>query len=113
VEKPNSFLGFLAMAAMVMQFIGISYYVQRDYSRAAEEASLAVTRYPDFPLTFRWLAASLGQLGRTEEARAALQKAQELSPESFDLNVRQRSPYRSPDEHEHMLDGLRKAGWQG
>jgi adenylate cyclase len=96
-----------------MQFVGISYYVERDYAQAAEEASLAATRYPEFPLTFRWLAASLGQLGRSEEARAALHRAQELSPESFDLYVRQRSPWRSPEEHEHMLEGLRKAGWRG
>ena len=56
---------------MVMQFIAISYYVERDYARAVDEARLAATRYPEFPLIHRWLAAALGQLGRTEEARMA------------------------------------------
>jgi adenylate cyclase len=101
------------LAPIVKQFICISYYVERDYVNAAEHASLAAARYPEFPLIFRWLAAALGQLGRAEEARAALDKALELSPETFDLYVRYRSPWRSPEEHEHMLDGLRKAGWQG
>ena len=101
------------LAAMVMQFIAISYYVERDYARAVDEARLAATRYPEFPLIHRWLAAALGQLGRTEEARMALRKALELSRESFDLYVLRRSPWRSPEEHEHMLEGLRKAGWQG
>jgi adenylate cyclase len=101
------------LAAMVMQFIAISYYVERDYAKAAEQANLTVARYPEFPLTFRRLAASLAQLGRTEEARVALDKALELSPEAFGLYVQQRAPYRSVEEHEHMLDGLRKAGWQG
>jgi adenylate cyclase len=102
------------LAAMVMQFISISYYFENDYERAAEEASLAAVRFPDFPLTYRWLAAALGQLGRTEEARVVLHKALELSPDSFNFYVRHRPPYyRNPQDHEHMLDGLRKAGWQG
>jgi hypothetical protein len=31
----------------------------------------------------------------------------------FDLHVRQRPPWLRPEDHEHMLDGLRNAGWQG
>jgi adenylate cyclase len=52
-------------------------------------------------------------LGRTEEARAALQKALEVSPRSFEFYTRRRPPWHRPEDHEHMLDGLRKAGWQG
>jgi adenylate cyclase len=101
------------LAATVMQFIAISYYLEHDYARAEEEARLTAMRYPDFPLIHRWLAAALGQLGRTEEARVALHRALEVSQESFDFYVLHRPPYRSPQDHEHMLDGLRKAGWQG
>jgi class 3 adenylate cyclase len=51
---------------------------------------------------------------RTAEAKAALEKAVAISPASFDFQVRERPPwFRPPQEHAHMLDGLRKAGWEG
>jgi adenylate cyclase len=62
-------------------------------------------------MAYRWLAASLGQLGRTEEARDALQTLQTISPSSFEMYVRQRPKYCSV-EYAPMLDGLRKAGWR-
>jgi hypothetical protein len=34
-------------------------------------------------------------------------------PASFDFQVRERPPWFRPQEHAHMLDGLRKAGWEG
>ncbi len=52
-------------------------------------------------------------LCRTEEARAALQKALELSPPGFEFYTSRRPPWHRPEDYEHMLDGLRKAGWQG
>jgi hypothetical protein len=36
-----------------------------------------------------------------------------MSPASFKLHVSFRGPWYRPEDHEHMLDGLRKAGWQG
>jgi adenylate cyclase len=76
-------------------------------------ARRAVRDYPDYPLSYRYLAASLGQLGRIDEARVALQQAMTISPATFDLYVRSRQPWVRPEDYEHMLDGLRKAGWQG
>jgi adenylate cyclase len=61
-------------------------------------------------MPYRWRAAALGQLGRINEAREALQEAIEASPTNFYGNVRMRHPYMRPDRYEHMLDGLRKAG---
>lgn len=71
------------------------------------------SRYPEYHLTYRWLAAALGQLDRTEEARGALDKAIELAPQSFEFYTSRRPPWHLPANYEHMLDGLRKAGWQG
>jgi adenylate cyclase len=89
------------------------YYLERDYPSALETAKHAVTRYPDDPLAYRWLAAALGQLGQTVEARAALHDAITVSPTSFDFYVNHGPHFFRPEDHEHMLDGLRKAGWQG
>jgi adenylate cyclase len=72
-----------------------------------------IRSYPDIPNSYRWLAASLGQLDRIDEAREALAKAVSVTPASFDMYVRNRVPWMRPEDHAHMLEGLCKAGWQG
>ena len=99
--------------APMMHLIVVSHYCQHDYDKAIEAARRAVVLYPMFHLTYRWLAAALGQVGRREEAQRALHTAMEISPQSFQFYVRHRPPWHRPEDHEHMLDGLRKAGWEG
>ena len=100
-------------AGVILNQVVIGLYFARDYEGAVEAAGRVLRAYPDHPLVYRWLAAALGQLGRIDEAREALQKAIVLSPASFDLYVRRRVPWHREDDHLHTLDGLRKAGWQG
>jgi adenylate cyclase len=88
-------------------------YYLREYERSAEAAREGIRLFPDFPNTYRWLAAALGQLARSEEAREALEKASAIAPASFDFYVRQPAPWMRPEDHAHMLEGLRKAGWRG
>jgi adenylate cyclase len=95
-----------------LRFIAMSYYFGGDFANAVEAAKRAVAFQPDNPMQYRWLAASLGQLGRTEEARNALRRAIDLSPDTFDVYVRKRPPWFRPEDHALMLDGLRKAGWE-
>jgi adenylate cyclase len=91
----------------------ISYYFEGDYSGAETMARRAIRAYPNHPIAYRWLAAALGQLGRAQEGRAVLDKIMRTWPESFDIHTRVRLPWFQPKDYEHMLDGLRKAGWQG
>jgi adenylate cyclase len=35
-----------------------------------------------------------------------------MAPLAFDLHVRNRVPWMQPEDHAHMLEGLRKAGWK-
>jgi adenylate cyclase len=93
--------------------IAVSYYFERNYQEAMAAARRAVSRYPESPLAYKWLAAALGQLGCHNEAREVLLMATELWPQSFDLYANSRPPWFRPEDHEHMRDGLRKAGWQG
>jgi adenylate cyclase len=93
--------------------IAASYYFEHDYIAAVEAAKWAITEYPAYPNPYRWLAASLGQLGKVEEAREALRKAVTVSPTGFDMHVRSRPAWFLPEQYKHLLDGLRKAGWQG
>ena len=56
-------------------------------------------------------------MGRTAEAKA-LEKAIAIAPARFDNFVRgyvrgHVRPRLRPEDHAHMIEGLRKAGWQG
>jgi adenylate cyclase len=93
--------------------VAIAHYFTRDYQAAVDAARRVIRLYPDFPLIYRWLAAALGQMGRVDEAREALDNAIEIGGGSFDMYVRQRVPWHRAEDYEHMLDGLRKAGWRG
>ena len=90
----------------------MGFYLCRDYEAAIAAAKRAIREHPEFPSTYRWLAAALGQVGRVEEAKEALEKAIAVAPAAFETYVRQRVPWHRPEDYTHMLDGLRKAGWQ-
>jgi adenylate cyclase len=90
--------------------ITIGRYFSGEYTEAVEAARRAIRAFPNFPRPYRWLPAALGQLGRTEEAGQALEKAIAVAPISFDTYARERVPWMRPEDHAHMLEGLRKAG---
>jgi hypothetical protein len=93
--------------------IAISYYLSCEYDAAVEAAKRGIRTYPDYSNMYRWLAAALGQAGRIEEAKEALANAIAMAPAAFDMFVRRRVPWHRPEDHAHMLEGLRKAGWDG
>jgi adenylate cyclase len=95
-----------------LNHVAVGLYLSREYEAAIEAASRGIRSNPDFPSTYRWLAASLGQLGRLETAKAALEKAIAVAPTSFEAFVRRRVPWHRPEDYAHMLEGLRKAGWR-
>jgi adenylate cyclase len=96
-----------------LNHVALGFYFCGEYETAVGVAKEAIRSNPDYPLTYRWLAAALGQIGQTEEAKRALEKAVEIAPASFDMYVRRRVPWHRPEDHAHMIEGLRKAGWTG
>jgi adenylate cyclase len=99
-------------AAGRLNLLTMGLYFSHEYEAAAEAAKRTIRSNPDYPLPYRWLAAALGQLGRTAEAEEALERAIEIAPGSFDMYVRLRVPWHRPEDYAHMLEGLRKAGWR-
>jgi adenylate cyclase len=85
-------------------------YFCRGYEAVVGAAEEAIRLYPDYPGPYRWLAAALGKLGRSE-AKEALTKAIAVAPATFQMFVRGRVPWMRPEDHAHMLEGLREAGW--
>jgi adenylate cyclase len=100
---------FLA-AHLNREMLGL--YFSGEYEAAIEAAKRAIRSYPDYPNYYRWLAAALGQTGRSDEAKDAPDKAIAIAPATFEMYVR-RVPWMRPEDHAHMLEGLRKAGWEG
>ncbi len=96
----------------VLNHLVIGRYLSGDYPGSIEAARRALRAHPDQPLTYRWLAAALGQLGRVEDAQAVIHEAAAvLAPVSFDSYACTRGRWLRPDAHALLMDGLRKAGW--
>jgi adenylate cyclase len=99
-------------SAVRLSRMALGLYFSGEYAATVEVAKRAIRAYPEFPNPYRWLAAALGQLGRVDDAKEALKQAIAIVPVSFETNVRRRVPWMRPEDHAHMLDGLRKAGWR-
>jgi len=92
-------------------WIGIFQYFSGEYAATPDTMREVIDIVPGF--ANRYLAAALGQLGRTAEAKVALEKSIAVSPEVFKRLVRQRPPWMRPEDYVHVREGLRKAGWEG
>jgi hypothetical protein len=88
--------------------LALAHYHLGEYEEAARCAEHALRRRAG-RFVLRTLIASLGQLGRTDEATA-------LRPELQGLKVEDEryweviSPYADPAHRAHLQEGLRKAG---
>jgi len=87
-------------------------YLCRQYEAAIEVAKRGIRAYPRHPMCYRWLAAALGQIGRLDEAREVLEQAIAIAPAAFDGFVRNPVSWIRPEVHAHIIEGLRKAGWE-
>jgi tetratricopeptide (TPR) repeat protein len=96
---PNRATRFLEFA--------VSYYFERNYEEAAKICREAIRQYPNHRPSYRFLLASLGQLGKRTEGEALM----EIVPAGYDHYARHRPPWFGLKDFEHMLEGLRKAGW--
>jgi adenylate cyclase len=96
-----------------LNHIALGLYLSGQYEAAIDTARQSIRQYPNFPLPYRWLAAALGQVGRAEEAIRELHKAIAVAPSSFNMYVRDRVPWMRAEDYAHMVEGLRKAGWEG
>jgi TolB-like protein/Tfp pilus assembly protein PilF len=100
-------------ASLVSHLRAHCYYFERDYSAAEAAARRLIREYPEFSRPPVTLAAALGQLGRVEEARVALEAAIATSLPILRFMTNKGLSHWRPEDLEHLLDGLRKAGWNG
>ena len=86
-----------------------AHLTARRYEEAAEWARKAIQWRDDAPLSHLILAASLGHLGQSNDARAALDKCESIRP-GYVAERDNWHPYNNVEDEEHLFDGLRKAG---
>ena len=102
-----------------LQYLTIGRYLCREYEAAVGTAERAIRLYPNFRLPYHWLAAALGQLGRADEAASTLDRAIALAATQAGGGLTRthstfdRLPWMRPEVTAHLLEGLRKAGWEG
>jgi adenylate cyclase len=98
---------------MMFQFhlgMSIAHFAAERYEDTSEWAQRSLQRRPDFPATYRYLAASYAHLGRSDEAHAALEEMYRLNP-TFSLAAdRVVLSTADPVFVERFIAGLRKAG---
>ena len=93
----------------VLYFIGLAHYHQENYEETIHYCQLAV-RPRRFYVGLRTLLASLGQLGRAEEAKSLLDEFNSLQPKEAQQVFEITTPYLDLKYREHVMDGLRRAG---
>lgn len=87
---------------------GMALYCHRNYGEAAAAISRNFVN-PDI-WELMYLAASLAQANRLDEARAQVERYIAQEPKRSMLEHAKHEPYRHEAGLEHLLDGIRKAG---
>jgi adenylate cyclase len=97
--------------AAVAGALGIARYTLKEYSEALPLFREVASRVPNVTYGHIWLAAILAQLGRLDEARAEAAEVLRLDPKyTIDGTQKRLALNKRPEDTEHLLDGLRKAG---
>jgi adenylate cyclase len=89
-----------------------AHYQMRHYEEAVEAGRRSWSLNRNWPHGLRYVVAGLAQLGRIKEAQAALAELKRMDPNlEFSATIFRRN-WPDPADVDHLLDGLRKAGFE-
>lgn len=92
-------------------WLGSAFYMLKRYPEALPRLRECVLRAPNFMAGHKQLAATYAQLGQLQQAREESAKVLRMHPNWTISGVeRHFVSFKSSDDLEHYLDGLRKAG---
>ena len=100
-RDPRLFIWLTALAG--------AHYQLGKYAEAASIGRRSWTLNPRWPAGLFYVIAGSAQLGRTDDARAALEKLRGLNPSATFIEDHLRRLYKDQAALEHILDGVRKA----
>jgi tetratricopeptide (TPR) repeat protein len=103
-NDPRLFIWLPALAS--------AHYQLRHYEQAVDAGRRAWTLNRNLPVGLRYVVAGLAQLGRIDEARAALADLKQLDSSLASVESLLRRIFTNPAAVDHILDGLRKAGFE-
>jgi adenylate cyclase len=89
-----------------------AHYQMRHYGEAVEAGRRSWSLNRNWPHGLRYVVAGLGQLGRIEEARAALADLKLMDANLEASATVLRRNWLDPADVDHLLQGLRKAGFE-
>lgn len=90
-------------------FQGHAYFVLERYAEALPPLREFASRSPNHRAAHAWLAATYGQLGQLDQAKAHAAEIQRIEPGCSLSRVRRLIVYRKASDADRLLDGLRKA----
>jgi len=103
-SDPRLFIWLTGLAA--------AHYQLRHYSQAVEIGRRSWTLNRSYITGLTYIVAGLAQLGRIEEAKAALSDLKELDPNFAAARTTMQRLYQNQVGIDHLLEGLRKAGFE-
>jgi TolB-like protein/class 3 adenylate cyclase/Flp pilus assembly protein TadD len=93
-----------------LYLLGFATFLAGRYGEALEHVDRSVRLNPSIPGSYRLRAACLSELGRLEEARAALAEFLRLVPDATIASMRAQLPLKNPDDFERYARALRRVG---
>jgi adenylate cyclase len=94
-----------ARIGMAVCTIGAAHFLSRRFDEALPKLLLAIQENPDYPVSYRYLAACYAQLGRLDEAREIVARLRGITP----LVVSNADYLRNIEQRELLMSGLRLA----
>ena len=88
----------------------VAYAFKGDYERAVIVGRRCTKAMPDFVAGYKPLIASLGHLGRPDEARPYVEKLLSLEPTFTVEHFGNRYPFKREEDRQRYMEGLRLAG---
>jgi adenylate cyclase len=103
-SDPRLYIWLVALAG--------AHYQLRHYAEAVDAGRRSWTLNRNWPHGLRYVVAGLAQLGRIEEAQPALAELKRMDANlEYSASVFRRN-WPDPADVDHLLDGLRKAGFE-
>jgi TolB-like protein len=87
-----------------------AHFIAGRYDEASTWAEKAIREAPDFAPAIRIAVASNALAGRPEQATKAMARMREVDPGLRISNIKDRVPYRRPQDQASLVEGLRRAG---
>ena len=90
--------------------LGFATFLAGRYQEALEHAERSLRLNPSMPGPYRLRAACLSQLGRMQEARAALDEFLRIVPNATIASMRTQLPLKQAEDFERYAAALSRAG---